>query len=140
MGPPVALDLAASSASDNGWKSPALVLAGRASPFSQTTASTSIFQILAARSRRVWMTCSVAFVTTRAAAKVTRLPPVSAANGMELVSPISACTLAIVDAQQLRGDVHHRGARAADVGMAGHDDDGAVLVDVDLRARIRRRR
>ena len=32
------------------------------------------------------------------------------------------------------------GARAADVGMAGRDDDVAVLGDVDLRARIRRRR
>jgi len=36
--------------------------------------------------------CSVAFVTTMAAAKVTRLPPVSALKPTELVSPIRACT------------------------------------------------
>jgi hypothetical protein len=47
---------------------PALSPAGRASPFSQTTASGSIFQILAARSFRIVMTFSVDWVTTMAEA------------------------------------------------------------------------
>ena len=40
---------------------------------------------------------------------------------------------AIVDAKQLGADVGDRRARAADIGMAGGDDDVAVLGDVDLR-------
>src|SRR5262249_28334754 len=84
IGPPVALALAAICANVSGGNSPALEPAGRASPLSQVTASGSIFQILAARSRSVWITCSVALVTTSAEAKVTRLPPVSAAKGMLL--------------------------------------------------------
>ncbi len=78
IGPPVALALAAISASDSGSNWPALSPAGRAWPFSQTTASTSIFQIIAARWRRISITCSADFVTTIAEANVTRLPPVSA--------------------------------------------------------------
>ena len=42
--------------------------------------------------------------------------------------------LAVVDAEQFGGDVDHRGARAADVGVARHHHHGAVLVDVDLGA------
>jgi hypothetical protein len=39
----------------------------------------------------------------------------------------------VIDAEQLGADVGDRGARAADVGMTGGDDDIAVLGDVDLR-------
>jgi hypothetical protein len=38
--------------------------------------------------------------------------------------------LAIVDPQCLGRHQRHRGARAADIGAAGRDDDGAVLVDL----------
>jgi len=41
---------------------------------------------------------------------------------------------AVVDAEQLGADVGDRGARAADIRMAGGDDDVAVLGDVDLGA------
>ena len=49
IGPPVAVCLAVMSASDSGSKSPTLLLAGLAWPSSQTTASSGISQILAAR-------------------------------------------------------------------------------------------
>ena len=88
-------------------------------------------QILAARSRSVWMTFLVASVTTMPAANVTRLPPVSCEKGSWSVSPISALTLRIVDAKEFGADVDHRGAGAADVGVAGDDDDVAILGDVD---------
>jgi hypothetical protein len=52
----------------SGSNLPALSPAGRASPFSQTTASGSIFQILAARSRSWVITRSVECVTTMAEA------------------------------------------------------------------------
>ena len=40
--------------------------------------------------------------------------------------------LPVVDAEQLGADVCNRRARAADIRMAGRDDDVAVLGDVDL--------
>lgn len=92
IGPPVAPAFAARSASDNGSNAPAFEPAGRAAPLSQTTASMSMFQIFAARSRKVRTTLSVAWDTAMPAAKVTRLPPVVALMPMEFVSPIWART------------------------------------------------
>ena len=88
IGPPIAGAFAASSASVSGSNLPALALAGCAAPFSHSTASGSIFQILAARSRSVSMIFSVDCVTTIAEANITRLPPVRLEKPIVLVSPI----------------------------------------------------
>lgn len=98
------------------------MLAGRASPFSQTTAADLL---LAARCRKVSITCSVALVTTIAAANVTRLPPVRAGkrNGIGIADQSLHPT--VVDTQQLRGDIDHGGTRAADIRMTPHYDHGA---------------
>ena len=82
------------------------------------------------------MTFSADCVTTMAEAKVTRLPPVRLEKPTLDGVADQHLHLAVIDAQQLGGDVGRRGARAADVGMAGHDHDSAVLVDADLRARF----
>ena len=54
------------------------------------------------------------------------------ANGARIAD--QGLHLAVVDAEHFRDDIHHRGARAADIGMARHHHHGAVLVDVDLCA------
>ena len=47
--------------------------------------------------------------------------------------------LLVRDAEHLGRHHRHRGARAADIGVALDDADGAVLVDVHGGARLRRR-
>ena len=80
--------LAARSASVSGGNSPAFGLAGCAAPFSHFTASGSMSQILAARSRSVVMIFSADCVTTIAEANNTRLPPVRFEKPTVAVSPI----------------------------------------------------
>ena len=88
IGPPICGAFAASSASVSGSNWPALGLAGCAAPFSHFTASGSISQIFAARSRKVAMIFSVDCVTTIAEANSTRLPPVRFEKPTVAVSPI----------------------------------------------------
>ena len=76
IGPPVLPADPARAARSRGSKSPALLLVGRAAPFSHTTASTGMSQIFAARSRRSWMRDRAASMTAIPLANVTRLPPV----------------------------------------------------------------
>ena len=86
MGPPVFAELSARAASVRGSNSPTLLLAGRASPFSQTTPSGSTSQIFAARLRSSSTTFFAASTTAMPTENVTRLPPVMSLYGMELVS------------------------------------------------------
>ena len=88
IGPPIDGAFSASSASVSGSNWPALGLTGCAAPFSHFTASGSISQIFAARSRKVWITFSADCVTTIAEANSTRLPPVRLEKPMVAVSPI----------------------------------------------------
>src|SRR6185503_16608101 len=77
IGPPVDPRVAAISLIDIGLKSPTLLDAGRAWPFSQTTPSGSTPHFLAARLHMSAMTILVASTTAMPVAKVTREPPVT---------------------------------------------------------------
>src|SRR5262244_3133042 len=77
IGPPVCARLAAISLIDSGLKSPTLLLAGRAWPFSQTTPSGSTPQVLAARTHISLIAILVASTTAVPVANVTREPPVT---------------------------------------------------------------
>ena len=84
--------LGGESASVSGSNSPALGSTGRAAPFSHTTASGSIFQILAARSRRVWITLLGRLRHDHRRGERDAAAAGQGGEPIELVSPISACT------------------------------------------------
>ena len=93
-------------------------------------ARTSHSQVCAARRFRSSTTFSAACTTAMPVAKVTRLPPVEPEKPMEVVSATVARTRSIGKAEHFGRHHRHRGARAADVRVAGDDGDAAVLVDV----------
>ena len=82
------------------------------------------------------MTVSADCVTTMADAKVTRLPPVRFEKPTLLVSPISTLMRLGWMPSSSAAMLAVEARRAADVGMAGHHHDVAVLGDVDLGAQF----
>ena len=140
IGPPIAGALAASSARVSGSNLPAFGLTGCAAPFSHFTASGSISQIFAARSRKRGddLFGRLRHHDRGGEQHAAAAGQVGEADGRGVADQDRDA--AVVDAEQLGADIGDAGARAADIGMAGRDHDVAVLGDVDLGARIRRRR
>ena len=90
IGPPVLPAVLAISASDSPL---ARRRRQRACPSSQTTSSSGISQIFAARSRSWRITSRAASITAMPLEKVTRLPPVRKLKPSALVSPMIGLTL-----------------------------------------------